>query len=35
VTDLLRAAPAVDDVSGLVARPDLPLPAAAEQPGPG
>jgi 2-amino-4-hydroxy-6-hydroxymethyldihydropteridine diphosphokinase len=41
VVDLLRAAPAVDDLPGLVARPDLPLPcagadtAAADHPSPG
>jgi 2-amino-4-hydroxy-6-hydroxymethyldihydropteridine diphosphokinase len=35
VTDLLRSAPVVDDLPGLVARPDLPLPAPDDDPGDG
>jgi 2-amino-4-hydroxy-6-hydroxymethyldihydropteridine diphosphokinase len=31
VTDLLRSAPVVDDLPGLVARPDLPLPGPDEE----
>jgi 2-amino-4-hydroxy-6-hydroxymethyldihydropteridine diphosphokinase len=32
VTDLLRSAPVVDDLPGLVARPDLPLAGADDGP---
>jgi 2-amino-4-hydroxy-6-hydroxymethyldihydropteridine diphosphokinase len=32
VVDLLRAAPAADDLPGLVARPDLPLPCSGPEP---